>query len=362
MANLFIVFTPFQLFVAQQIVKQERLGNNILIEGYVGSNSHFYDIYNLMIMDGYWDKIIEFPDIVSWDGLRTASLKDVQKAYSNYKKLKKILVDNNIDVIYISEFQNQTMRFTDVLFSHQGYKVVFFEEGSAHYVNRAYQPNNSLKTSIKIFLRDFLYYLPIYHVRFAKWRYNVNKTYEKLPIYKRYNILPLHHESYDVDLKISDVTSDRLMAYMKSEIDETEANRVLFMTDPMAELIHGKNMYIYFDTIKSFLSQIPPGTIVYIKYHPRDPEKRRKKTETIIKDLGIKYKILSKDINIPVEYYLQNFKFNSIYIFNASTYFYNGYVFPHCHFVKMLPTIYDKCIENKVKNIGFLKNLVRAME
>ena len=56
MANLFIAFTPFQLFVAQQIVNQEELSDNILIEGYVGNNSHFYDIYDMMEMDNFWKK------------------------------------------------------------------------------------------------------------------------------------------------------------------------------------------------------------------------------------------------------------------------------------------------------------------
>jgi hypothetical protein len=345
MANLFIVFTPFQLFVAQQIVNQEKLADNILIEGYVGNNSHFYDIYDMMAMENYWKKRIHFPDIVSWDGLRTTSIKDAKKAYANYKKIKNILINNNIDTIYISEFQNQAMRFTDVLFSHQGYKVIFFEEGSAHYVNRPYVPDNSFRHKLKIFLRDALYYLPIYHVRFAKWRYNVNMPYDELPIYKRYNILPFHHEPYDVELKVSEIASDRIKKYMESEIIENESNRALLMTDPMAELIHEENMYIYFDTIKGFINEIPKETTVHIKYHPRDPQESRKKTEEVINNIGINYKILSKDINVPVEYYLQKYRFDKVFIFNASTYFYNGYVYPHCDFIKMLPSIYNKCIE-----------------
>ena len=48
MGNLFIVFTPFQLFVAQQIVKQEKLNNNILIKGWVAGNKHFLEIYDVI--------------------------------------------------------------------------------------------------------------------------------------------------------------------------------------------------------------------------------------------------------------------------------------------------------------------------
>ena len=361
MTNLFIVFTPFQLFVAQQIVNQEELSDNILIEGYIGNNSHFYDIYDMMEMDNYWKKRIKFPDIVSWDGLRVSSIKDAKKAYDNYKKLKKILKDNKVDTIFLGEHQNQTMRFTDILFSHQGYKVCFYEEGAAHYIDREFIPDNSVKNRIRIIARDLFYYLPIYHVRFAKWRYNVNMPYEGLPIHKRFNILPLHHESYDVDLKVTSLISKSLESYMEKEIGY-ENSKILFMTDPLAEIISPQNMPYYFETISDFLKDISKETTIYIKYHPRDPLKYREKTLEIIKSLGLKYRVLSERINIPVEYFLQKYKFEKVYLFNASTYYYDGYVFPHCEFVKMLPTLYKKCVDSNAKGFERLKKHILAME
>ena len=40
--------------------------------------------------------------------------------------------------------------------------------------------------------------------------------------------------------------------------------------------------------------------MIYIKYHPRDPQKYRNKTLSTIVSLGLKYKVLSEEINIPV--------------------------------------------------------------
>ena len=361
MANLFIVFTPFQFFVAQQIVHQEKLRNNILIEGYVGNNSHFYEIYDIMEMEGYWNKIIHFPDIASWDGLRVSSIKDAKKAYANYKRIKGILEENKVETIYLGEHQNQSMRFTDVLFSHHGYKVSFFEEGAAHYIDRKYTPDNSILKMAQILIRDLFYYLPIYNIRFAKWRYNVNMPYEELPIYKRYNILPLHHQPYDIDLKVTNLVSKKLESYMQEEMGN-EDNRVLFMTDPLAEIISPRNMSLYFETIYEYLKDIPKETMVYIKYHPRDPLKYREKTLETIQSLGLKYRVLSERINIPVEYFLQKYTFDKIYLFNASTYYYEGTIFPACVFVKMLPALYKKCLDNKINNLERLKKLTFAME
>ena len=361
MGNLFIVYTPFQLFVAQQIVRQENLQNNILIEGSYVKDYNFFNIFDMMEIDGYWKKKILFHDIAAWDGLKISSFKDAKKAYRNYKKIKGIIKENDVDKIYLGEHQNQAMRFTDVVFSKQGYDICFFEEGTAHYIEGKFVPDRSYKTAIKIFLRDLFYYIPLYHVRFAKWRYNVNMPYDNLPIHKRYNILPYHHKPYDVHLNISLLVSEKLKRYMEQEIEDDKERRVMLMTDPMAELITHRNMHLYYDVIKEYFHSIPHSTTVYIKYHPREPIYSREKTESIIKGLGLSYKILSKDVNISVEYFLQKYKFDMVYIFNASTYFYNGYVFPECKFIKMLPALYKKCIDNNVNDIDNLKSLVDAM-
>ena len=121
-------------------------------------------------------------------------------------------------------------------------------------------------------------------------------------------------------------------------------------------------MYLYYETILDFFKDIPKETMIYIKYHPRDPQKYRNKTLSTIVSLGLKYKVLSEEINIPVEYFLQRYKFDKVYLFNASTYYYDGYVFPHCEFVKMLPTLYKKCIDNNAKCIERLKKHVMAMK
>ena len=134
------------------------------------------------------------------------------------------------------------------------------------------------------------------------------------------------------------------------------------MTDPLAEIISPKNMYMYYETISDYLKDIPKETRVYIKYHPRDPQYYRNKTLSTIESLGLEYKVLSEDVNIPVEYFLQKYKFDKVYLFNASTYYYDGYVFPHCEFVKMLPTLYQKCIDNNSKGFARLKKHIQAMK
>lgn len=363
MANLFVVFTPFQFFVAQQLVAQEQLKDCILIESYVKGNPHFIEIYDLMEIPGMWNKKIIYPEFTHWDGFRTLSLKDVVEAYRHYKKINRLIGDNNVDTLYFGEMQNTTIRFTDVLFSHKGLKIVFFEEGSAHYVQRLYR-KETFGLKCKVFVRDMLYYLPIYHVRFAKWRYVPNRPVsDGLPIDERYSIIPDYNEPFDYPLKTRPLFSDKLKEYMDKQVDINDEKRILFMTDPVAELIGSENMDCYYETVSECFNNLDRNTKVYLKYHPRDPKECREQVEEIASKMHLRYTVLGEDVNIPVEYYLQAYKFDNICLFNASTYFYDGYIFPKCNYTKLLPKLYSKC---KLKGVSdermiFLANLVKRM-
>lgn len=363
MSNLFVVFTPFQFFVAQQLVAQEQLKDCVLIESYVKGNPHFIDIYNMMEIEGMWKKKIIFAEFPNWDGFRTSSLKDIIESYRNYKKICKIVSENDVDALYLGEMQNTTIRFTAILFSHKGLKIVFFEEGSAHYVERPHK-RETFSLKCKAFIRDLLYYLPIYHIRFAKWRYVPNRPVsDGLPITKRFSIIPYYKESFDYPLKTTILFSDKLKNYMMKQVDPKDEKRILFMTDPVAELIGNENMDCYYETISENLASFDKDTKVYLKYHPRDPKSSREKVENIISEMHLQYSVLAEEINIPVEYYLQKYKFDNIYIFNASTYFYDGYIFPKCNYTKLLPILYKKCIDKGIKDeeMLFLVNLLKRM-
>lgn len=356
--NLFIVFTPLQLFVAQQIIRQEKLEKCVLIEGY----KEFSAIYNIMRIDSLWHERIEWENIAIWDGGRTKSFADVRNTYRNYEKIKTICKKYNIEAIYLGEILNQACRFTAILFSNLGYKINFFEEGTSHYIDRPYTEDNSLKHRMKVYFYDLLYYLPLFHVKFAKWRLGQNMPYDDLPIDKRFSIIPFHNKPYDIRLGIEPMFSTKLKKYVNSNILDANERRVMLMTDPLRELMDQKDLYIYFDTIKECIDNIDNDTILYIKFHPREIEVSRKKILDIASASKKKYKILSEEINICVEYYLQMFKFEKIFFFNAATYFYNGYAFPKTEFVKLMPIVYNKAKAKGICNLQYMENMLKMIE
>ena len=362
MSNIFFVFTPFQLYIAQQIIHQEKLKNNILLAGYIAGNSHFLEIYETMKIDGYWDKTIVFPNVPDWDFIPIRSYKDFKYIYNNYKQLKKILEVNHAEIIYLGEMQNPSLRFTNIVFAKQGYKVAYFEEGYAHYVRRPYKKDLSFITKLKIWFRDTFYYLPIFHVRYAKWLYQRFRPYEELPIYKRYSILPMYDKEYDVRLYPVPLFSKKVECILDSDIDNSSScKKVLLLTEPLEDIISTKHMGLYFDTINESLSTLEKDTMVYIKFHPRDKRHNKEKTEQIIRDAGLQYKIISQQVNLPVEFYLQRFTFDKVYIFMSSTFAYCGYMYPKCNFEKLLPTLNEKCKKAGINKPAFEK-MIKFMD
>ena len=95
MRALFFVYTPFQFLVAQSIIKQEGFKNSVLIEGYVGDNTHFLDVYKLLKIDELWASTYVIPELPQWDGLVIRSINDAKKAYFNYKRIRDIATKNH---------------------------------------------------------------------------------------------------------------------------------------------------------------------------------------------------------------------------------------------------------------------------
>lgn len=359
--NLFFVFTPLQLFVAQQIIRQERLDHCVVLWGWY--ETKFKNVFQMMKIDSLWSAEYILENLGGWAGSSISSLADIQYTRRNYKFIETILKEQNIGTIYLGEILDQSFRFTDIVFRKKGYNIVFFEEGTSHYINRPYEKTRTLKKRFNEFLLDWFYFQPFYGVRFAKWHCTPNRPYDDLPMDVRYSIIPFHNKPFDKRLTIEPMFSKELKEYVESNIPaNTDEKRVMLMTDPLRELMEQKDLYLYFDTIKECINSVDDDTTLYIKFHPREIEKSRKIILDIANASGKKYKVLSEEINICVEYYLQKYKFEKIFFFNAATYFYNGYAFPKTEFVKLMPVVYKKAKEAGVGNLVYMENMLKMIE
>ena len=301
-------------------------------------------------------------DLPHWDGLTIHTLNDAKKAYNNYKKLKFIAKDNNIDTIFISDHQNQSSRFAATVFSHLGYRIAFYEEGLAHYVSRGFVEDKSFKFKIKILLRDIFYYLPIYHVNFAKWRYQVNRPLDdRFPMNRRYSIIPIFKGEKEFTVTSVPVISDNVRDYINRMTEHSDKeSKVLILTDPLEEIYSEVEGFgdLYLESIRESIDDCTDDVIVYVKFHPREKQITCESIKRMLESMGKKYIILSENINIPVELFLQTMNFDKILFYCASTFAYNGFLFPKQKFVCLLPELNEKCVRRSRKEFAIVNNVL----
>lgn len=359
--NVFIVFMPFQLYVAQQIIKQENLKNCILVDGY---RSLFAKTYDLIIIEELWHSRINFEKIALFTGEELQFPRNIYQTFCNYRKFLDVLRKYNISDIYIGEVKNQGLRFLARSFSHKGYKINYFEEGTSHY-NFIPEPiKRDAKIKVKEYIKDIFYYLPLYHIRYAKWEYNRCLPIENIKINKRFSIIPGYfNEKFDVQLKPQILTSKKMRKYLDNTFSEPIGNYILFMTDPIEEYLGEKWKKILEYAIKKSFKTIDNNTYIILKFHHRDSDELKSFVQKCLNDLNFKYVVLASRVNIPVEFYLQKFNFDRIIFINASTFFYNGYVYPQTNFTSILPYIYEKSKELNIDKNGliWMQNILNMM-
>ncbi len=346
MANLFFIYSPMQLLVAQQIINMKKLSDNIMLYGYIGGNYHFLIIYELTCVNELWKEKVMLPGLAQWAAISRRNIyKDLVKTYHNYIFIKRLIKEYNIGSIYLGDINNYSNKFANIVFKKGNVDMIFYEEGLSHYAFQDHFRNKKKHISDYLLcpLLDFFYFWPLYKVTYAKYCFKVDRRFEELHIDKRYSIRPFYHESYDETITVSPLISDRLSAHIENEIaGNTYDNAVLLMTSPAYELLEYNDIDNYLKVLEDYVSTVDVDTMIYVKFHPREVGKAQEDVLNIIKK-NHPVLILGNEVNIPVEYYLQTMKFVEVTTFFSSTAFYNGLLFPQVRFVSLLQHYVDKC-------------------
>lgn len=144
-----------------------------------------------------------------------------------------------------------------------------------------------------------------------------------------------------------------------SKFSDIESS-ILFMSQNIYESLGNLNLYL--QVVEGYFSTLDSTSILFIKFHPREQEEERKAVIRIAEKYHLAFHILSAQMNIPVEYYLQYMKFKEIVTFFSSTAMYNGYLFPEMKFTFLLRPFYDLCKICNEKNISQLENLLSLLD
>lgn len=353
MANLFFIHTPFQLFVAQQIINNEKMeGDNVMIYGYNGNHQEYLRIFECMVIDKFWKNKYYLEKIDHWAYLGFSDLQSFNRLNKNIRFIKDVIEGEDINNIYLGDIDSYTHLFCTLLF-YKEKNIIFFEEGSSHYTFKDHIPDRSPVKLISSHIIDLFYYLPKFGFFFTNYYRHLSPSKIERYITKRYNIVPgINCQSYDVTLPVTPLMSDRVKQYIESQSLDKLKNRdivLLLSTDVYEGDRQVDRYHCYLDTIESYISSLPKESIVLLKLHPNESKRIEEDlSEIIIRNKKRCYTV-SAEINIPVEYYLQYINISTIVHFMSSTILYNGYIYAQCRTQNLFIDFYEKC---KVKGIN----------
>lgn len=364
MANLFFIHTPLQLLVAQQIIQQEQLLDNVLLYGYVDDNKHFLKIYDLTVIENLWMAKEPMSQVSSWAEIsRKHIITEGRKAFQRYRYILKIIKKYQVNTLYLGDMKNQSCQLAALSFHKKGLRICFFEEGSGHYVmNGRFGIGGNWIDKVYSVLIDFLYYNPLYGIPFGHILYWKGFVLQDLPIDVRYSIVPFYHESFDRLIKVKVTIPPKLELYLHREIQHLDTcNSILLLTSPFYANGIDNNPEPYIKTIVDYAKSIGEGNLLHVKFHPRETEEVRDEITGRLRSSGVDFIVLGQDLNIPIEYYLQYVYYERIIMFLCSTSFYNGYLFPKTEFVSILPEYYNNCKEIGSINAKMIEPLLQKI-
>lgn len=361
MANLFFIHTPLQLLVAQQIIRQEQLRDNVMLYGYVDDNVHFLQQYDLTIFDSLWSARVAMPKVARWAIIsRKHLLRDCRQVWQNYRFIKKVISDYTIDTLFLGDMKNMSCQLAAMSFHKRGLKICFFEEGSGHYVmNYGYGVGGGFQDKAYSVLIDFFFYRPFFGVNYAHVWYWKGFTLSDLPLDVRYSLVPFYHAPFDRLITYQPMFSDRLRAFLEEETRGLDtAGCTLLLTSPFYNNGIDDNPKPYVKTIIENARKLCRQVGVHIKFHPRETQEVRQMIQEQLEAEGVKYLILGTKMNIPVEYYLQYIHYDQIVMFLCSTAYYNGYLFPKTQFVSLLRDYLENCKAVNSPNVKYIENII----
>lgn len=367
MANLFFIHTPLQLMIAQMIIKQENLKDNVMLCGYVDDNRHFLQIYGLIRIEEMWNAIEQMEDVARWAVFsRKKPFSGGIHAYRRFCYIYRIIKKYRIDTLFLGDMWNSSCQLTAMSFHRKGLRICFFEEGNGHYIlPYGYGMSGSITDKVYALLMDTFYYVPLFGVKMGYVLYWKGLAFEDIPMDVRYSVVPFYHEDFDILLTVRPLLSEELVNYIANEVRHVgEKANTLLLTSPVYEWIgnhYEKDENAYVRTIIEYMKAIEEGTIIHIKFHPREKEHIRKRLLTELDELDVNYVILGGGVNIPIEYYLQYIHYEKIVMFLSSTSFYNGYLFPKVKFVSILEDYYNNCKAAGSQSIYLLEPLLKEI-
>lgn len=353
--NVFFVHTPFQILVAQNLIKKKKLENNLLVLSNTGVNAeHYYSIFEEMIIASFWCKKIILGDL----NKGIFSFSKPFRTYNNisffFKRTKEIISAKNIDSIYFGDINHPSYIFLAEFWSSKK-KIHFFEEGLSHYsipiIKKKFK--KSFTVLIKKFITDKIVFKRFGIDNFSRYLQTTDDKVDfGFKIEKKFNILPVIENTYDEIVDFEILLPNESQDYLKISKDfvTSKTKKILYLSSTSTSYFNNP-ILDEVDLIVSFFKELNAKvdeTIFLLKFHPKDSEMKKK---NILKNLQINnIPFIRITSNLPTEVFFEMLKIDYLLGYGSSSQLYYEMLNPN----KPNLNLFHK-INNKYKAKG-LKN------
>lgn len=368
MANLFVVHTPLCLFVAQNIIRQENLKDNILLIRKHEDSKGFDEGYRLLKIPEYWSDARTLEDSRKW---KSNPIKTSITYISNERKLMRLIKELHVTQIFYGDLNDLRYRLEFLRMKSLGIRVSLYEEGMSHYIIQEYLSNKKIVYASILF--DSLIRFPILCLSYLKYRNLEIFDFIQKIISTRYSILPqMNPTPMDKVLKIKKNYSQELSRVIETtrksleEININNAELVLYASQPLFNRPHVCD-HIIKQVISNVLcskKEFLKDKLIVIKHHPRETQKDKIEIQRIFKDNGLNYCVLQTHQAVPLEVFLQSIRFNSLIAYSSSCIAYSGYSYEYAPVILFIQD-YKKALEKEeglenrdnfiLETVGFVK-------
>ncbi len=336
--NLFFIHSPFQLLVAQNLIEELNLSDNIFIAGINGVTAiHYYDMYEVLIIDKYWREIIKINNVHDAIISLTEPLSSILKLYKFNRKIENVISKYKPKRIFFGDINCITYLF---LYKKLNGKVEinFFEEGTSHYVASILKKRHHF-FNWKVFLKQLTTNI-IYSPFGAKNMGQLIYTYNEVELHniKRYSIIPFNGNIH-IQFKciLSEKVKIELNKLAESKLDKSKP-WILYLSTSATSSFKTFN-----DEVKYLVSYLnanyKEGVNIYIKFHPKDQKEKKKEVLNLISKQGFRYFELFPNLSYPVELIFNIVHIEELVAWESSSFFYSKMFLPHLKRTTILPSL-----------------------
>jgi hypothetical protein len=318
--NYFFVHTPFQLIVAQGIIKLYCLEQNIIFFGHTGRNAERqYLVIEDILIEPLWQQVHQIGDLHNYVP-SLSNLFSFSKAKRALNELDNKIEKNKTTHLYFGDLN--AIAYIIMIKYFKVEKISIFEEGLSHY-NLSILQAKTNANHLKSFAYNFLsrYVTSINSI--SQYIFNKNLSSFDFEIYKRYNILTRTiSESFDefVDLKLilkNGVNPKFNNAFKKLKDLGTP---VIFLSSTIRNIFDdGINTDVI---IIERISKLFPSDPIFIKFHPKDDIVLNRKVISIINERGINASELNIASEVPIEILFNVINLKALFGYGSSSQLY----------------------------------------